>query len=309
MKRLDPLPLIPLDQITTLVEQRRAFNFNTCELNIYETRTEINDFPLSFNGFTVTSMLKGTKQVRFSDLLDRAYLPGNTIITPSYSKLNIDFPEASFEKPTQCIALTIDNSYIKKQIHEFNELLDKESFIKNWRILEHPILIQNSEDLVNIHKKIIRLSSSNDPFKEIHIKLLLKELVLCVLKMQTISILDKNANQNTNNTPFAAILNFIRQNIHTEIQIEALLKISSMSKSSFYRAFVSELGMSPYQLIINERLKISKRLLVEEKLSVKETAYAVGFSSPNYFTRLFKKHEGLTPKQFVNRQLKCELLI
>ena len=122
--------------------------------------------------------------------------------------------------------------------------------------------------------------------------------------MQTISILDKNANQNTNNTPFAAILNFIRQNIHTEIQIEALLKISSMSKSSFYRAFVSELGMSPYQLIINERLKISKRLLVEEKLSVKETAYAVGFSSPNYFTRLFKKHEGLTPKQFVNKQSK-----
>lgn len=304
MKRLAPIPLIPIDHVTTLVEQRRAFNFDKCELSIYETRTEVIDFPLSFNGFTVTSMLKGAKQVRFSDSIDREYLPGNTIITPSYSKLNIDFPKASLEQPTQCTALTIDNAYVKKQVHTFNEMMDEGRFIKSWRILDHPILMYNNEDLVNIHKKIVKLSTSNDPFKEIHIQLLMKELVLCVLKMQNISLLDEDATHNTNNTPFAAIINFIRQNIHNEIQIEDLLKISSMSKSSFYRAFVSELGISPYQLIINERLKIGKRLLLEEKLSVKETAYAVGFSSANYFIRLFKKHEGMTPKQFVHSQMK-----
>ena len=105
MKRLAPIPLIAVDQVTTLVEQRRAFNYDACELSIYETRAEVIDFPLSFGGFTVTSMLKGTKQVRFSDLIDREYLPGNTIIAPSYSKLNIDFPEASFETPTQCLSL------------------------------------------------------------------------------------------------------------------------------------------------------------------------------------------------------------
>ena len=249
-------------------------------------------------------MLKGTKRVRFSDLINREYRPGNTIIAPSYSKLNIDFPEASFDKPTQCTALTIDDSHVKKQVHEFNEMLDEGKFINSWRILDYPILMYNNEDLVNVHKKIIRLSTSNDPFKEIHINLLLKELVLCVLKMQNISMLKKDAEFNTNNTPFAAIINFIRQNIHDEIQIEDLLKISSMSKSSFYRAFTSELGISPYQLIISERLKIGKNLLLEEKLSVKQTAYAIGFTSANYFIRLFKKHEGFTPRQFVDEQLK-----
>ncbi|MDB4768903.1 AraC family transcriptional regulator [Saprospiraceae bacterium] len=304
MKKLISVPLISIDKITTLVEQRRAFNFKTCELSIYETRKEVASFPLSFDGFTITSMLKGTKQVRFSDLIDREYLPGNTIITPSYCKLNIDFPEASFEKPTQCTALTIDNSYVKKQVDEFNEMLEESRFIKSWRILDEPILIYNNEDLVNIQMKILRLSHSNDPFKEIHIKLLLKELVLCVLKMQNIMMLNKNSFHNNNNTPFAAIVNYIRQNIHSEIQIEDLLKISSMSKSSFYRAFVGELGISPYQLIISERLKIGKKLLLEEKLSVKETAYAIGFSGANYFIRLFKKYEGITPKQFVNKQLR-----
>ena len=61
--------------------------------------------------------------------------------------------------------------------------------------------------------------------------------------------------------------------------------------------------MSPYQLIISERLKIGKKLLLEEKLSVKQTAYAIGFTSANYFIRLFKKHEGFTPRQFVDKQL------
>lgn len=275
MKKLDRIALTPASHVTTLVEQKRGFNFDTCELSIYETRKEVIDFPLSFDGFTITSMLRGTKQVRFSDSIDREYLPGNTIITPSYSKLNIDFPQASFERPTQCTALTIENSFVKKQVHEFNEMIDKGIFIKNWRILDNPILLYNNEDLVNIHRKIIRLSNANDPFKGIHIKLLLKELILCVLKMQNISFLKKDATLNTNNTPFAAIINFIRQNIHDEIQIEDLLKISSMSKSSFYRAFTSELGMSPYQLIISERLKIGKKLLLEEKLSVKQTAYAI----------------------------------
>ena len=183
-------------------------------------------------------------------------------------------------------------------------MLEESRFIKSWRILDEPILIYNNEDLVNIQMKILRLSHSNDPFKEIHIKLLLKELVLCVLKMQNIMMLNKNSFHNNNNTPFAAIVNYIRQNIHSEIQIEDLLKISSMSKSSFYRAFVGELGISPYQLIISERLKIGKKLLLEEKLSVKETAYEVGFSGANYFIRLFKKYEGITPKQFVNKQLR-----
>jgi AraC-like DNA-binding protein len=304
MYKISPVDLIPISQVNELVEQRRGFNLTICELNIYETRKAVVDFPLSFNGFTITSMLRGTKQVRFQDMISRTYIPGNTIIAPSNAKLNIDFPKASFNHPTQCSALTLDNTFVKKQVNEFNEIFNDGAFIKSWDLLDSSVLLYNNEELVNIHKKISRIASSTDAFKEIHVKLLLKELVLCVLKMQNMSILKEDAKFNSNNTPFAAIINFIRQNIYNEIHIEDLLKISSMSKSSFYRAFVNELGISPYQLIIDERLKISKKLLIDEKLSIKETAYAVGFSSSNYFIRLFKKHEGMTPNQYAKRELK-----
>jgi len=64
------------------------------------------------------------------------------------------------------------------------------------------------------------------------------------------------------------------------------------------------MNFSPDQMIIDERLKLAKKLLIEEQLSVKETAYAVGFSSANYFIRIFKEYEHLTPRQFVRNQLK-----
>ncbi|RFC54739.1 helix-turn-helix domain-containing protein [Brumimicrobium aurantiacum] len=299
MFKLKPLQLTPVHQVNSLVEQSRGYNFDMCELNIYETRKRVMDFPLSFKGFTITSMLRGTKKVKFQDNKIRDYNPGNTIIAPSSEILNIDFPEASFKDPTQCSALTLDNTFVNRQIEEFNEAINDNAFINGWQTLDNSILLYNNEELVNIHKKISRIAHSTDPFKEIHIKMLLKEMILCVMKMQYVSVLKESAQQNTNNSPFSAIIYFIRQNIYRDISIDDLLQVADMSKSAFYRAFGAELGLSPYQLIIEERLKAAKKLLLEEQLSIKETAYSTGFSSANYFIRLFKKHEGMTPKQFV----------
>jgi len=304
MFKIKPTDLIPIAQVSNLVEQKRGFNLNVCELNIYETRKVVLDFPLNFSGFTITSMLRGAKKVRFKDRISKNYLPGNTILAPSNTELNIDFPKASLINPTQCSALTIDNTFVNNVVNELNEYFNKGTLIKNWTLLDNSLLLNNNQELVNIHRKISRIASSKDSFKEIHIKLLLKEIILCVLKMQNKSILQEEAKFNTNDKPFSALIDFIHQNIYDEIKIKDLLKIADMSKSAFYRAFVNELGISPKQLIISEKMKIAKRLLDNEDLSIKETAYAVGFSSSNYFIRLFKKHEGITPNQYAKKELK-----
>ena len=188
--------------------------------------------------------------------------------------------------------------YTKKIVSRFNKKANE--WLVDLRLLDKEVIqikpTEKSWSLAEVYDHVMRVSRSYQIPN-------LKELVLCVLKMKHLNILNADAAENTNNTPFAAIINFIRQNIYNTISIEDLLQISCMSKSTFYRAFVDQLGVSPYQLIINERLKIAKNLLLEERLSIKETAYASGFSSPNYFIRLFKKHEGITPKQFVNSKL------
>jgi AraC-like DNA-binding protein len=71
-----------------------------------------------------------------------------------------------------------------------------------------------------------------------------------------------------------------------------------MSTTSFYRYFKRELGMSPIEFILNEKIKYAKKLLKNPKIHVNEVSYATGFEDSNYFIRLFKKHEGVTPKQY-----------
>ena len=71
-----------------------------------------------------------------------------------------------------------------------------------------------------------------------------------------------------------------------------------MSSTSFYRLFKRELGMSPIEFVLNEKIKCAKQLLKNQTIQINEVCYLSGFEDANYFTRLFKKYEGITPKQY-----------
>lgn len=58
------------------------------------------------------------------------------------------------------------------------------------------------------------------------------------------------------------------------------------------------LGMPAGELIRNRIALEAKRLLVNPALSVSEIAYQLNFNDNSYFTKFFKKHEGLTPEEF-----------
>jgi AraC-like DNA-binding protein len=61
-----------------------------------------------------------------------------------------------------------------------------------------------------------------------------------------------------------------------------------MSTTSFYRYFKRELGMSPIEFILNEKIKYAKKLLSNPNMHIAEVSYATGFEDANYFIRLFK---------------------
>jgi hypothetical protein len=77
-------------------------------LSLFETHQYSEKVPLEFNDFVVTSMLRGKKRIHYQDRMPFEYLPGETFIVPPKSGFKVDFPEASKNRPTQCIALAID---------------------------------------------------------------------------------------------------------------------------------------------------------------------------------------------------------
>lgn len=134
--------------------------------------------------------------------------------------------------------------------------------------------------------------------KDVLADLTLQELLVRIIQTQTIKELDNPNLTVSKNKPINYITEYIQKNLKEDVSLKKLSSITSMSTTSFYRFFKRELGMSPLEFILNEKLKCAKKLLKNPSIQINEVCYLSGFENANYFSRLFKKHEGMTPKQY-----------
>ncbi len=295
---LRPVALAPEDHVTTDIEFRRAYTLERCELNVYETRKATSGVHLTFGGFTITSMLRGKKVLHLGaheELQD--YVPGQTMLVPHDGVMDIDFPDATPWKPTQCTALVIEQSHFTKQLDYLNEQRPMPDG-QPWIVDSTRPFLQNDEELARLSDRVVRVLSGTDPLKDILADLLLKEIVLSLIRLQNRADVFHNGAHAPWNLRFKAVIEHIRRNLTEPIAVQRLCELAGMSRSSFYRAFTDQFGMGPNQLVLQERVNYAKKLLQQEDVAIKEVCYAAGFSDPNYFARIFKKMEGVTPGQF-----------
>nr|WP_314896346.1 substrate-binding domain-containing protein [uncultured Flavobacterium sp.] len=83
--------------------------------------------------------------------------------------------------------------------------------------------------------------------------------------------------------------------------VEDLARSLTISRVQLYRKVKAILGISVSDHINNMRLDKSKELLKKADLNISEIAYAVGFSSPNYFSTSFKNKFGVSPKEYKSK--------
>lgn len=84
------------------------------------------------------------------------------------------------------------------------------------------------------------------------------------------------------------------------LSIQRLAETSNLSKYYFIRTFKKIHGCTPYEYLMNVRLKNAKNLLLTTKLSVESIGGMVGFSCVSNFVRTFRKEFDCTPAQFRN---------
>lgn len=85
---------------------------------------------------------------------------------------------------------------------------------------------------------------------------------------------------------------------NSNFSVEQLADSLKISRVQLYRKMKAILGINISDYIQNIRLERAKVMLEDSKLTISEVAYAVGFSSPNYFSTSFKNKYNLTPKGY-----------
>lgn len=71
-----------------------------------------------------------------------------------------------------------------------------------------------------------------------------------------------------------------------------------VSREHLGRVFTSQLGISPYRYIILGKVERAKTILKGTSTPIGQIAYELGFSSPLHFSQLFKKHTGISPRDY-----------
>lgn len=89
---------------------------------------------------------------------------------------------------------------------------------------------------------------------------------------------------------------YIDEHISDEgLTIPSIATEMGMSRTSFFSRFKELAGISPQDYLIHYRIAYAKQLLTIGGMSVSEVAYKSGFNDPKYFSRVFKKIEGVSP--------------
>ncbi|MNE89807.1 HTH-type transcriptional activator Btr [compost metagenome] len=94
------------------------------------------------------------------------------------------------------------------------------------------------------------------------------------------------------------MIDYIKSNLNEKMNIHGLSDKACMSKATFYRLFKRELGVSPNDFILSEKISKAKQLLSNPSAKVAAISYELGFSDANYFIRTFKKLVGVTPGNY-----------
>lgn len=279
--------------VTSLVEHRRVFNLQHCELNIFETWRKCDNVSLSYNGLVITSMMRG-KKVMYLDNEPRGFdfLPGESVILPDGVSMKVDFPEADEKRPVQCATLTLDWELVHRTLDFLNTAYPKDI---PWELNFSYYHFPNNQNLANSLNKLISISMEDDPMKDALVDLSLKTLLVRVVQTQQLSILENNA---ASSHRFEPVVQYIREHLTQSISVETLCKKALMSKTVFFRLFKETFGISPVEYITRERIRLARQLLADPLMNVTEVCYQSGFSNVNYFTRLFKRMEGVPPSVF-----------
>ncbi|MBO7217835.1 MAG: helix-turn-helix transcriptional regulator [Clostridia bacterium] len=149
--------------------------------------------------------------------------------------------------------------------------------------------------ILNILKKIQTEQKHTYADTQLMLNILVEELIITIIRY-------KKKEQKASMTPLQQSIQdialYISNNITADLSLSALSKLFNISPSHLSKQFKINTGVGLNEYINIARVSVGETYLLNTNLSITEIAFKCGFNDSNYFTRVFKKVKGITPKAF-----------
>lgn len=156
--------------------------------------------------------------------------------------------------------------------------------------------ITRRETYESIFTRLIKHYNFLSPTEEILVQSLLLELIYCVIQDSSANPAGKSVGQDS---IAEKAIGYIGEHLTDNLSLQTVAKAMSLSPVYFHNTFKAATGKTLHSYIEEQRIKKAIHLLQTTDHSLAKIAYECGFSSQSYFSFVFMRRMGQTPRNYV----------
>jgi len=204
---------------------------------------------------------------------------------------------ATEAKPYLSLVLPLDRGLLGKLLAELKPKIGR----KNFKADDKLAIGQPSVKMLSACLRLVNLLDTPDRMAEAAPEIL-REIHYCLLTGDEGEYFKRLGLENSPIGKAARAISWLREHFREEIYFEELAARFDIPSSSFSYYFNKAVGLSPLYYQKRLRLDETRRLMFDEKKSVKEAAEAVGYKSYTHFIKEYKQKYDETPAQTIAKK-------
>lgn len=232
--------------------------------------------------------------------------------------LTVQIYDRSFEAPAGCVLvlfrhvpfqiLSVGNmpqDYCSVQVYtdySFGFLEDNEDFPANFAGLALPVVIPPGSDAERIKKDMYAIVSSLSVSREAY--KFSAAMMMCGILSRLDTLYRQKQHRGKSMSPYweHKIKSYIADHIRERISLDVLAKSMDKTPNYLNSVFIKTTGVSIHQYINREKMRLAAALMEGQGLTFGEACENVGITDLSHGYRLFKRHMGVTPKEYLSAE-------
>ncbi|NRA20397.1 MAG: AraC family transcriptional regulator [Oceanospirillaceae bacterium] len=286
-----------------LIENKISFAAANSELSIYDTFEPASRVELASDQLMFCGMVSGKKVMHANDNnFECEFLPHESFVMAPNHPVEIDFPIASIEHPTTCLAIEIGSQRVQQIISGLNSTASLAMYEKEWQYDNELIHTHHNSQTQALLHRIVQIYTENHQDRSFLIDLAVTELIVRLLRHQTREFIISHCNAQPDHNGLNAVVFYIQENLADNLDFEQLCKLACMSRTKFFNVFKQAFGCTPTDFLFQVRLKRAAQLLLSGE-TITTVCFATGYKNSSHFSRSFKAFYGMSPRQYQHQQM------
>lgn len=248
--------------------------------------------PNCFYVLSVALILQGTKHLLVGGRSYR-YGTGSMIVTSVDMPTSYELVDVRPSHPFVSLSFRLNPALIAELV---SEQPASESAVRDVFHIERP-----GRDLLEDFERLLRLLRTPEQIKlrapmvirDIHCLALASDSGRCLRALYAPGALGQRIRK---------VIRWLRENFRETVTIEKMAEVANMAPTTLHRHFKEFTSLSPVQYQKRLRLYEAQQFLLRGEGDVNSAAYAVGYKSPQQFSRDYRRFFGVSPGKDAREQ-------